>query len=69
MTFKFQIGGRGFRYTWQKDCQLHDALVHAGQVAGECARDEVYHGASVRVMEETGKDVAVLPVSPATKKS
>ena len=63
MTYRFRIRGQGFRHSWEKDCSLHVALIHASQVAGECAKDAVFEGAAIRVADETGREIAVVPVS------
>ena len=63
MAYLFRLRGKGFRHFWEKECSLHDALIHASQVAGECANDVTYEGASVCVIDSAGKEVAVVPVS------
>jgi hypothetical protein len=62
-SFRFRLKGNGIRHTWEKECPLHDALRHADLVARECAKDATYDGASIRVVDDTEKEVAVLPVS------
>jgi hypothetical protein len=67
-SFRFRLNGKGFRHAWEKECPLHDALRHADLVARECARDGIYDGAAIRVVDDTGKEVAVLPVQLERKR-
>jgi hypothetical protein len=62
MSYRFRLGGQGLRHSWEKECPLQDALVHATEVAGECARDRLYDGASIAVTDDAGKEIAVVPV-------
>lgn len=40
-------------------------MAHAAQVAGECAKDSVYQGAAIRVMDDDGNEVAIVPIVTA----
>ena len=63
MAYRFRIRGQGFRHSWEKECTLHVALIQASEVAVECARDGLYEGAMIRVADEAGREIAIVPVS------
>jgi hypothetical protein len=62
MTHHFQIRGNRVRYCWRKDCPRDMAITYAEQVARVCAQDRVYHGAMIRVTDETHREVAIVPI-------
>jgi hypothetical protein len=62
MPCRFQLSGKGLRHSWQKDCPPTVAIRYAALVAREYAKDRVYHGTAVRVMDNAGNEVAVIPV-------
>jgi hypothetical protein len=62
MTYRFRLVGKGLRHSWQKDCPTEAAMVHADQVARECARDTIYQDVAIRVMDDAGDEIATVPV-------
>jgi hypothetical protein len=67
-SYRFRLNGKGFRHTWEKECRLNDALKHAEQVARECEKDATYDEAAIRVVDDAGKEVAVLPVTKSVER-
>jgi hypothetical protein len=67
MSYRFRLRGNGFRHSWEKDCSTDIAVKHATQVASECAKDSVYQGAAIRVLDELGNEIAHVPVHPEAK--
>jgi hypothetical protein len=63
MAYRFRLSGNGLRHSWQKECRSTDATRHAAQVAREYASDDLYHGTVVRVMDDNGNEIHVIPVS------
>jgi hypothetical protein len=63
MTFRFRLHGSKLRHTWEKECRREAALVHAEQVARECAKDKVYEGTAIRVTDPDGNEVATVAIS------
>ena len=41
-------------------------MAHANLVARECAKDAVYEGTAIRVMDDDGNEVAIVPVPKRT---
>jgi hypothetical protein len=66
MSYRFRLSGNGFRHSWEKECPAPVAMTHANQVARQCARDDVYQGATIRVMDQAGNEVAFVPVTKVT---
>ena len=62
MSYRFRLRGNGLRHSWEKECPAHVAIAHAVQVARECGMDSLYLGARIRVMDDAGNDVALVPV-------
>jgi hypothetical protein len=63
MKYHFRLMGNGLKHAWQKDCwRLAAAMHHARQVARECARDELYRGVVIEVLDSTGQKIEVVPV-------
>jgi len=58
----FRLVDKKLRHSWQKDCSAEEAAAHAKQVARELARDECYEETSIAVTDESGKDIATVPV-------
>lgn len=67
MTYRFKLHGKRFRHSWEKECERAAALVHAKQVARECAKDGVYAGSELLVTDAAGQKVASLAVSDIAK--
>lgn len=63
MTFRFRLHGSKLRHSWEKECRPEVALVHAQQVAGECAKDKTYEGTAIRVIDPDGNDFATVAIS------
>ena len=63
MAFRFRLRGNGLRHSWEKECQQHEALQHAQQVAREYANDDLYYGSVIDVTDNEGNEVTVVPVS------
>ena len=63
MSFRFRLRGRGLRHSWEKDCQLDVAIRHARQVAREYANDDLYRETNIRVIDQDGIEIAIVPVS------
>lgn len=42
-------------------------MAHADQVARECARDTIYQGVTIRVMDDAGDEIATVPVPKKAK--
>ena len=66
MTYRFRLRGKNLRHSWEKDCPPERAMVHANLVARECAKDSLYEGTAIRVMDEAGNEVAIVPVPKRT---
>ena len=62
MSYRFRLFGKGLRHSWEKECLSDTAMAHATQVARECARDGVYQGTAIRVIDDAGNEVAIVPV-------
>jgi hypothetical protein len=62
MAHHFQLVGNGLRYSWQKECPPEEAVHHAKQVADEFAPDECYRGVSIRVTDDRGRELTVVPI-------
>ena len=63
MAYRFRLSGNGLRHHWWKECRATDATRHAAQVAREYAKDGLYHGTVVRVMDDNGNEIDLIPVS------
>jgi hypothetical protein len=68
MAFRFQLSGNGLRHSWQKECLSTVAPRYAAMVACEYAKDPLYHGTAVRVIDRNGNEVALIPVLAAERK-
>ena len=62
MAYRFRLHGKGLQHSWEKDCRPEAALAHANQVAREYAKDDLYHGTAIRVVDNAGNEVATVPV-------
>jgi hypothetical protein len=67
MSFRFRLHGNGFRHSWEKECKPEAAIAHATQVARAYARDSVYQDATIRVFDDLGTEVAVVPVPTSSR--
>jgi hypothetical protein len=55
--------GNGFGHSWEKECKSEAAMAHVTQVAREYARDRAYREAMIRVLDDDGNEVAMVPVT------
>ena len=63
MKYQFRLNGNGLKHAWQKDCwRLGVAVRHARQVARECAREELYRGVVIEVLDSNGNTIEMVPV-------
>jgi hypothetical protein len=62
IAYRFQLSGKGVRHSWQKECPPSVAARYAALVAREYAKDRLYHGTVVRVLDRNGNEVAVIPI-------
>ena len=62
MAYRFRLAGKGLRHSWEKECHAEAAMVHAAQVARECARDTIYQGVTIRVQDDVGDEIAIVQV-------
>lgn len=62
MAYRFRLQGEKLRHQWEKECRPEIALVHASQVARECARDKIYQGSAIRVTDRDGNELATVAV-------
>ena len=67
MSYRFRLRGNGFRHSWEKECRPEVAMAHVTQVAREYARDSVYQDATIRVLDDDGNEVAIVPVSKSSR--
>ena len=67
MAFRFRLQGKGLRHSWEKECAPKAALVHAEQVAREYANDDLYHGTTIGVLNESGDEVARIAVTERSR--
>jgi hypothetical protein len=67
MSYRFRLRGTGFRHSWEKECKSEVAMAHATSVAREYARDSVYQDATIRVFDDLGNEVAIIPVSKSPR--
>ena len=63
MAYRFRLSGDGLRHHWGKECHFTDATRYAVQVAREYAKDRLYYGTVVRVMDDNGNEIDLVPVS------
>jgi len=66
MAYRFRLRGKNLRHSWEKDCPPEGAMAHANLVARECAKDALYEGTAIRVMDDAGNEVAIVPVPKRT---
>jgi len=66
MAYRFRLRGKNLRHSWEKDCPPAGAMTHANLVARECAKDALYEGTSIRVTDDAGNEVAIVPVPKKT---
>ena len=62
MAFRFRLHGKGLRHSWEKECRPEVAIVHVTQVAREYAKDRLYEGTVIQVVDNEGNDVTAVPI-------
>ena len=67
MAYRFQLSGKGLGHSWQKDCPPTVVARYARLVAHEYAKDAVYRGAVISVMDDAGTEIAVVSVPLSCK--